>query len=584
MLFVQRRRCIERLLDRTIHLHARSISQWNGVNVSDFLSKVLYALPSLDLLIDAQRTAFNKAIRPFARKLHVLSLPTELLVTIFAHFSPRRNSCKLASPSPARRDVESIKNVRLTCVKFCNASDQFLLDCVDVAIMPTSLTRLNQISLHPTISKSIRTIRLDLRFYSRWLAADEAEYIRFAKEQLSQSIIYLQRLALSLQDQDERALREDVLALIQRGGKIYEIWGSYIATQKVPSKNLKANAAIQAMTSGHEQYRRHYSHQDWTLQNGFAQAVAGAVRRMPQAVSLLLWDKDDNSSLIKSFGTNLDARQAISEVGHRPIHWLIKPMTWDIINRRPREKVPTDLLWQIPIELYRARVQLVQLGISLDPGYGIPTMDIYDASNLNDETIAELNAAAKYLVRFEYQGPSEQPRNKHSSLMKYLCAMISGPWLKNFEVSFLLYAVRQNQSILRSSIPIRPLLSFFTAPDLVCKIYGGFFRNIEDVEAIIHDCPSHLVLERPDLREGDWTEALDILRSRTWAHFELLDPFGGEINGLDHEKFYDIFGLQTGNSSAKLNQASLYICQDERQTLNPLRVVLDEQEEPDADS
>lgn len=565
-------------------MHARSISQWNGVNISDFLSKVLYALPSLDLLIETQRAAFNKAIRPFARNLHILSFPTELLVIIFAHFSPRRNYCKLASASPARRDVESIKNVRLTCVKFCDASDQFLLDCVDVAIMSTSLTRLNQISLHPTISKSIRTIRIDLRFYSKLLASDEAEYIRFAKEQLLQSTISLRRLALSLQNQNQRALKEEILPLIQRGGKIYEIWGSYIATQKVPSKNLKANAAIQAITSGHEEYRRHYSHQDWTLQNGFAQAVAKAVRRMPQAVSLLLWDRDNNTSLIKSFGANLDVRQAISEVGHRPLHWLIKPMTWDIINRRPREKLPIDLLWQIPIELYRARVQLVQLGISLDLGYGFPSMDIYDAWNLNDEIVAELNAAAKYLERFEYQGPSEQPRNKHSSLMKYMCAMISGPWLKNFEVWFLLYAVRQNQSIVRSSIPIGSLLSSFTAPDLVCKIHGGFFRNIEEIEATIHDCPPHLVLERPDLCEGGWAEALDVLRSRTWAHFELLDPFGGESDDLDNEKFYDIFGLQDGGSSAELNKASLYICQDERQKLNPLRCVLDEHEEPDNDS
>lgn len=575
---------MERLLDRTIRMHARSISQWNGVNVSDFLSKVLYALPSLDLLIDTQRAAFNKAIQPFARNLHILSFPTELLVIIFAHFSPRRNYCKLASPYQARRDVESIKNVRLTCVKFCDASDQFLLDCVDVAIMYTSLTRLNQISLHPTISKSIRTIRIDVRFYSRLLASDETEYIRFAREQLLQSIISLQRLALSLQNQNQGALKEEVLAMIQRGGKIYELWGSYIATQKVPSKNLKANAAIQAITSGHEEYRRHYSHQDWTLQNGFAQAVAEAVRRMPQAVSLLLWDRDNSNCLIKSFGTNLDVRQALSEVGHRPLHWLIKPMTWDIINRRPREKLPTDLLWQIPIELYRARVQLVQLGISLDPGYGFPSTDIYDAWDLNDETIAELNAAAKYLERFEYQGPSEQPRNKHSNLMKYMCAMISGPWLKNFEVSFLLYAVRHNQSIVRSSIPIGSLLSSFTAPDLVCKVHGGFFRNIEDIEATIHDCPPHLVLERPDLCEGDWAEALDILRSRPWAHFELLDPFGGESDDLDNEKFYDIFGLQEGESSAELNKASLYVCHDERQTLNPLRFVLDELDEPDTDS
>lgn len=570
-------------------MHARSISQWNGVNVSEFLSKVLYALPSLDQLIDTQRAALNKAIRPFARDLHILSFPTELLVMIFAHFSPMRNYCKLTSPSPARRDIESIKNVRLTCVKFCDASDQFLLDCVDVEIMCTSLTRLNQISLHPTISKSICTIRIDLRFYSRLLASDEAEYIKFAKEQLLQSIFSLQRQALSLKHQDQ-ALKEEMLASILRGNKILQIWESYNTTQKVSSRNLKANSVVQAITSGHEEYRRHYSHQDWTLQNGFAQAVAEAVRRMPQAVSLLLLDRDNNDFLIKSFGTKLDVRQAISEVGHRPTRWLIKPMTWDIINRRTREKLPTDLLWQIPIELYRARVQLVQFGISLDPGYGISSEDIYDSWHFNDVIIAELNAAAKYLQRFEYHGPSEQPRNKHSSLMKYMCAMISGPWLKNFEVWFLLYAVRQNQSIVRSSIPIGSLLSAFTAPNLVCKIHGGFFRNIEDIEATIHDCPPHLVLERPDLCEGGWAEGLDILRSRTWAHFELLDPFGGESDDLDIEKYYDIFGLQAGDSSAELNKASLYICQDERQTLNPLRILLneqdeqDEQEEPETDS
>lgn len=113
-------------------MQARNISQWNGVNISDFFSTVLYTLPNLDRLISAQRAAFNDAIQPFARKIHILNFPTELLVMIFAHFSPRTECGNLACPSPNHRDVNSIKNIRLTCGKFCDASDQFLLDCVDV--------------------------------------------------------------------------------------------------------------------------------------------------------------------------------------------------------------------------------------------------------------------------------------------------------------------------------------------------------------------------------------------------------------------------------------------------------------------
>lgn len=564
-------------------MHARNISQWNGVNISEFFSKVLHVLPSLDRLISTQRAAFNEAIQPFARNIHILSFPTELLVMIFAHFSPRINYCKLASPSSSpHRDVNSIKNVRLTCGKFCDASDQFLLDCVDVEIMGTSLTRLNQISLHPTISKGIRTVRIDLRFYSGMLASDEREYISFANEQLERSANSLNRLIASLgYDEDSSALVRDVLVSMSRAERISELWMTYNATRRMPTKNLKANAVVQAITAGHEEYRRHFSQQDCILRNGFAQAVAEAVRRMPQAVSLLLWegDVDDDKSLVRNFGTTMDVRQAISEVYHRPMHWLIKPMTWDIINKRPREKLPTDLLWRIPIQLYRAGVRLVQLGISLEPGIGAPSQELYNAWDFNDVDIAELNAAARYLERFEYQGPSEKPRHVQTSFLKYMCAMTSGPWLKNFEASFLLHAVHHHEPIVRSSISIESLVSSITTPDLVCKILGGFFRSTEEIEVILHECPSHLVLIRPNLHEGRWAEALDILRSRHWAHLEILDPTGGECDNIHVDKYQDIFGLPRGASRTGFNRASLYICRDENQTLNPFQFVPDEQEE-----
>lgn len=452
--------------------------------------------------------------------------------------------------------------------------------------MGTSLNRLNQISSHPTISKGIRAVRIDLRFYSRLLASNERDYIGFAEEQLEQSIISLHRSVSLDRTQAPNARGRDVLVTISRAKRISDSWMTYNATRRMPTKNLKANAAVRAIMAGHEEYRRHFSHQDCILRNGFAQAVAEAVRRMPQAVSLLLWegDVDNDRFLVKNFGTTIDVQQAISEVYDRPMHWLIMPMTWDIINTRPEEKLPTDLLWQIPIQLYRAGVRLVQLGISLNPGIEAPSQEIYKAWDFNDVDVAELNAAARYLERFQYHGPSEKRRHVQTSFSKYMCAMNSGPWLKNFEASFLSHAARHHRPLVRSFVSIESLVSSITTPDLVCKILGGFFRNIEEIEAILYECPSHLILVRPDLCWGRWAEALDVLRSRTWTHIQILNPIGGECDNMHIDKYQNIFGPPCVSASTGFNRASLYICRDESQTLNPFRFVPDEQEESSSSS
>ncbi|KAI7786436.1 hypothetical protein LA080_003679 [Diaporthe eres] len=78
--------------------------------------------------------------------LGILDLADELLMNMFEHAA----------------DSADIRNIRLTCRRFCSTSSHLLLDCLDVCLTAASLARAQEISYHPPISKGIRVLHISL--------------------------------------------------------------------------------------------------------------------------------------------------------------------------------------------------------------------------------------------------------------------------------------------------------------------------------------------------------------------------------------------------------------------------------------
>lgn len=100
-------------------------------------------------------------------RIGILDLADELLMNVFEQAA----------------DSADIRNIRLTCGRFCSTSSHLLLDCLDICLTATSLARIKDISCHPAISKGIRILHISLQSLS---------HLPSSSQFLSSAIRYLQ--------------------------------------------------------------------------------------------------------------------------------------------------------------------------------------------------------------------------------------------------------------------------------------------------------------------------------------------------------------------------------------------------------
>jgi len=100
------------------------------------------------------------------RSLNIFDLPDEIPMKISALAKGRKpDEVFIRYDYPDREVVSSIKNLRLTSRRFCNASSHLLLHATSVEMTPSSLSRLEKISRHPRVQKGVRGVRVDLHYF-----------------------------------------------------------------------------------------------------------------------------------------------------------------------------------------------------------------------------------------------------------------------------------------------------------------------------------------------------------------------------------------------------------------------------------
>jgi hypothetical protein len=128
-------------------------------------------LSTLGPMFGNMRDTVRKAVdvSPSAiRPRNILELPDEILIEIFKHVKdyPRHLPYEARLISPPGH----VKDIRLTCRRFCNTSSHLLLDLVCVEMTPQSLAQFEDISRHLLISKAVRTVRVLAHFYNSAMA------------------------------------------------------------------------------------------------------------------------------------------------------------------------------------------------------------------------------------------------------------------------------------------------------------------------------------------------------------------------------------------------------------------------------
>ena len=172
---------------------------------------------------DFLRMSINTRVRPTLRPLNVLSLPNELLRQIFKYVRGGLNEHDLYFFDRNGGDVGQVKALRQVCRCFCDTSSHLLLCYVKVDITRPSIMHLEEVSRQPVISKGIRAIQVNLKFYDSVLASDIHAFAAYQASRLRSSISSWQ-LAMDHLLNVTKVPREVYATAIAKASPIAESW------------------------------------------------------------------------------------------------------------------------------------------------------------------------------------------------------------------------------------------------------------------------------------------------------------------------------------------------------------------------
>jgi hypothetical protein len=177
----------------------------------------------------------------------------------------------------AGSSTESIKQVRLTCRRFCNTSSHLLLDYVPVCLTRESLAHLDEVSRHPLLSKGVRAIKFSVvPYYDAVLANDIHAFATYRASKLRESVDSWEMFRSDVRFappglSDEAFSKASFLA---------QSW------DEVAAQGINASDADHVLlASAHEEYgKRHRDHKD--VCRLLIQGIASAMMRIPTATWL----------------------------------------------------------------------------------------------------------------------------------------------------------------------------------------------------------------------------------------------------------------------------------------------------------
>lgn len=307
---------------------------WSGDAVHDIVS-----LESLDArcetLLNSQklnksyretlRKNINVCSRPRLRPLTILDMPDEILVKVCGYLDVEGLMDIVRYGATFIRSPSDIKNLRLTCRRFCNTSSHLLLPFVRVELNQASVEHLNTLSRHPTISKGVRAVRLVLDYYDYELANDFAlfaEYFAAKMADHAQFLEFMDREEFKdheiFKDRDGNSKK-----IIQKTRQLENFCSSF-ASGAVDEADYGANPSHRNLLQrAHEAYRSCVTDQKQVCENGaFFRTVAAAINRMPRARRLELREQDGESARRKSWAPFRAGDDLYF------LFWVVRPMSW----------------------------------------------------------------------------------------------------------------------------------------------------------------------------------------------------------------------------------------------------------------
>lgn len=512
---------------------------------------------SLRVWRDLHMSVWKITVRP----LTVVDMPNEILTKIFANFeddpAPQTQVAKSPFEDPLPRpDLASIKNIRLTCRAFCEVASEILLPVVDLSFSQSSLQRLEQISSHPTISKSVRVLRVHANPYIRGLINDG---VWFRDEAFSELLKIRQGfMTAAVRMEDEAA----VVAHSNGGNPEAQMPSlSDLELQVALDECLKVMKALKkigyfpqpetslgpyedkiskAIDEAREEYGRRFLEQDDLMRDPQALAnIINSVTRMPNIQKFCIPD-EGNRHRDNIFRSGPDKRYDASKYAAG----MTAPNPfWELMvhgGYKEESLVPPDeepllpLLHKLPLVLQVPNKNLTHLDIN------IPPLSTYDLEPLAGhllnlrQAFQSLQSIHIKILETHFGMDSKATPDMTYSLLE---TMLVSPRLEVIKLDYL-----DRGSKTRAFYPdhsIGPVLASLPWNSLRSLCLNKFSIKVGELRTIIQKVPGkiHVELKQIFLLEGTWAEALDILRSRVDSSSQIASARGVEtINMSQQEK------------------------------------------------
>ena len=496
------------------------------------------------------------------RPMHIFDFPNEVLLAILDAMD--KNPLRYYH---VRSDMSSnpIINFRMTCRRFCEVSSHLLVRSVKVHFTQSSLSLLEEISQHPTISKGVRDVEIYLTFYSRELSQNFKKFVKYYAKEL------LDHLDAEYGTQNNFGGRRAWLEGVWQAKNVHKSWNRIIdpKSARIPDPwelirgdgededtlwAKEEDAAHKALlVEAHRDYQRLYAEQEAIRQSGaLAQAVAAAMARMPLARTLDISDMPNHFP-----GQTLWEIPARRGVGIDEAYYKVMRMPISGHQAKRRGLQPTNLypaLVEIPLAIHRAGVCIEGFKIV------VAGMRNTDVLRLDAAAREELTSAMQRLGVFQFRGsPSighgRGVPEKAADLDNFLKSCLSTPSLKDLDLDpcgrdgpLVLGNEEDMYELPSSCLAVTPAIPRKKLQTV--SLWGAKFR-LNELMSVLSSLPSKmesLVFSDIRLTDGTWEEVLDALRKKTYEAEDggdgvfLVDLKGGEITDMTDYYKEIIFG------------------------------------------
>lgn len=451
-------------------------------------------------------------------------LPDELLVECFSH---------LCSSTP------TIQALRLTSRRFHDASSLLLIPDQTVNFTTQSFDTLAQIADHPTISKSVKSVVINVCYYDIRRAKNSTRFTRSSCRLISHFLSYSRefegRTDLAWSPTDDLS---SISPAFRRGQEIWQEWSGYADQMHHSDWTLEALGDrplppdLNLLISMYSDFRRLCEDQQAVMKGtGGVAKLVGALAKLPALTKIIITDDmihfDDGDE-------KTPAADIVSDEGLR--RCCLSPIQWRCIHPYPTRSAqpPIFILATLFNALAASPVRVAQFAVHLTaPG------DLKPFNMSTDECSAIREAVSRAeIVSFRMRHwkrsinhnvvPRMRSPEETTALLTFTRALFASPALKRLELRLdrdpddgkrwimmdtkIVPAVMALQAGFASSFQD----SHQTFPVSLHAIsLIGLAITLDEIAMLtdsLSDCLTSLTLCNVRLSGGEWRDAFDHLK------------------------------------------------------------------------